>query len=153
MLNVGPWNRLPLTIRWLEQELAKDFSDFKVPPIHMPICYGPVISKKVAKQHNSDSDPEDLHKRIKYCYICNEEIFDNKELTCLNSECDLVSHIICLSKHFLDPGEYVPVEGVCPKCKETFLWGDIVRKYKGCYGTLNLTLNVNGDDFYSSDSD
>ncbi|KAK9746708.1 GIY-YIG catalytic domain [Popillia japonica] len=151
MLNVGPWNRLPLTIRWLEQELAKDFVNLKLPPIHMPVCYGPVISKKLPKQRPEEDSEEIV--QIDYCFICNKRIISEKKLTCLNTSCDIISHITCLSEHFLSVGEYVPVEGTCPKCKQIFLWGDIVRKYKGCYGTLNVTLNVKGDDFYSSDSD
>lgn len=118
----------------------------------MPICYGPVISKKIQKKQSLEELSVSLDIEIEYCWICKQRICD-KKLTCLNTKCDLISHIICLSKYYLNGGEYVPIEGNCPKCKETFLWGDVIRKYKGCYGTLNLTLNINGDDFYDSDSD
>lgn len=40
MLNIGPWNRLGLTIQWLKQEYAHEFSGFFKPPLHMPIVYG-----------------------------------------------------------------------------------------------------------------
>ncbi|XP_018323482.1 structure-specific endonuclease subunit slx1 [Agrilus planipennis] len=158
MLRTGPWNRLPLTVRWLNEDFAKQFPEDKPPPFHMPICYGPVISKKVTETKETtdsviskDSCIEKANNII--CFICHQ-IIDGKRLTCVNPECDLVSHIICLSKLFLEPGQYVPVKGMCPKCDGVFLWGDIIRKYKGCYGNLKMGLTADmGDTFYESDSD
>ena len=47
MLLVGPWWRLPLTVRWLKQEYMLPFPLDKQPPVHMPIAYGQVeIFKK-----------------------------------------------------------------------------------------------------------
>lgn len=47
MLRTGPWHRLPLTIRWLKQEYQQEFPPNLLPPMHMPIVYGPVRRKKV----------------------------------------------------------------------------------------------------------
>ncbi|XP_055642804.1 structure-specific endonuclease subunit SLX1 homolog [Toxorhynchites rutilus septentrionalis] len=48
MLRIGPWNRLPLTVRWLVDEYHREFVVGKAPPMHMPICFGRV--KKVPKK-------------------------------------------------------------------------------------------------------
>ena len=48
MLQTSPWDRLPLTIRWLKQEFQLEFDPNNVPPKHMPIQYGPVQPKKVS---------------------------------------------------------------------------------------------------------
>lgn len=111
----------------------------------MPICYGNVISKKLP-----DSTAQEEYQTDTVCCICYETIV-GKPLQCLKKDCKAVSHIICLSQHFLDKGEYIPIEGKCPKCEEVFLWGDLVRKYKGCYGNLDLTVNCN--DLSDVDSD
>lgn len=57
--------------------------------------------------------------------------------------------MICLSKKFLQKGEFIPIEGKCPKCGEIFLWGDLIRKYKGCYENLDITLDC--DEIYDSE--
>lgn len=124
----------------------------KVPPLHMPICQGPVVSKKIQK---NAEDPEEVTDQCNssYCNLC-FKLNEGKSLKCLNSNCNLNSHVICLSKYFLGKGDYVPIEGRCPKCGGTFLWGDIIRKYKGCYNTLDLRINIDSaNDFYCSDSD
>ncbi|XP_031348439.1 structure-specific endonuclease subunit slx1-like [Photinus pyralis] len=99
MFRVGPWLRLPLTIRWLNQEFARDFPSDKLPPFHMPVCYGPVVSKKL-KCGSGDHGPN----QSSTCVVCSGDI-DEKPLVCLSPDCDLVSHIVCLSKSFLEPGE------------------------------------------------
>ena len=50
MLLVGPWRRLPLTIRWLNQEYELDFPLDRQPPVHMPIAYGQVELMKEKKR-------------------------------------------------------------------------------------------------------
>lgn len=44
MLRVCPWNRLGLTIRWLNQEYIQEFPSGLAPPLHMPIAFGPIDS-------------------------------------------------------------------------------------------------------------
>ncbi|XP_971859.2 structure-specific endonuclease subunit slx1 [Tribolium castaneum] len=133
MLQVGPWKRLPLTIRWLNDEFRRDLE--KKPPDHMPICYGPVISKKIPSVVT-------LSHETNFCYLCNDEVFNG--MKCLNFECDLNAHVICLSKCFLKGGDYVPVEGRCPKCCQPCLWGDLVRRFKG-YHNQDVEITNLGD--------
>ena len=47
MLNMNPWRRFPLTVRWLKQEYTRQI--VPAPPLHMPLAFGPV-SVKVAKK-------------------------------------------------------------------------------------------------------
>ncbi|GLV38287.1 nuclease slx1 [Carabus blaptoides fortunei] len=120
MLRVGPWNRLPLTVRWLEAEFARDLPADKIPPVHIPICYGPVISKKLKKPDELTQRPEDTRiSPSDTCILCNKTVELDKQLKCLFADCPMVGHIVCLSRVFLNIGEYVPVEGTCPKCKRS----------------------------------
>lgn len=122
----------------------------------MPICYGTVISKKIPKLHDnqtSDTSCDEIIPMWDTCQICFVSIND-KAMTCLNFKCNLVSHVTCLSKFFLESDQYVPIEGKCPTCNENFLWGDLVKKYKGCYSDLNIHIDPEmGNDFYTSDLD
>nr|XP_054767531.1 structure-specific endonuclease subunit slx1-like isoform X2 [Lytechinus pictus] len=63
---------------------------------------------------------------------------DDTMLTCLYPSCKAEYHMTCLSKCFLkhEPDQLLPVEGSCPSCKETVLWGDLIRKKQGCYANL-----------------
>lgn len=96
----------------------------------MPICHGPVKSKKIEKNCSS---PTSTHRDL--CKLCFKAI-ENSKLTCISPHCDLVCHVICLSKCVLKIGEYVPIDGSCPLCDQYFLWGDVIRKFKGCYKDL-----------------
>ncbi|XP_073947750.1 structure-specific endonuclease subunit SLX1 [Choristoneura fumiferana] len=127
MLRVGPWCRLPLLIRWLEKDFFEEFPPEREPPSHMKICHGPVKSRNLKKVKKNTDLP---HTE---CLICSGYITSaESKLTCLNSDCELISHITCLAKLFLEPSEFVPLEGLCPFCGTNLKWGDLIRKIKGC---------------------
>lgn len=65
------------------------------------------------------------------CFMCKKYVAIPDRTKCLSDECQLNCHLICLSQRFLQPGEYVPISGSCPKCRQMMLWADIIRKYKG----------------------
>lgn len=116
----------------------------------MPISCGSVETKRLPKDIKSKEVEEETTTSFT-CQLCFECI-ENKKLSCLNPSCDFLSHVLCLGNYILESGEYVPIEGNCPKCEQNFLWGDIIRKYKGC-DNLNIVFNGIADDFYSSDSE
>ncbi|XP_053527473.1 structure-specific endonuclease subunit SLX1 isoform X6 [Artibeus jamaicensis] len=49
-------------------------------------------------------------------------------LCCPHAGCSLRAHMICLAQEFLqeEPGQLLPLEGQCPGCKNSLLWGDLV---------------------------
>ncbi|CAI9744297.1 structure-specific endonuclease subunit slx1 [Octopus vulgaris] len=152
MLRVGPWKRLPLTIRWLKQEYQREFPPKLLPPTHMPIVYGPVQSRKISRSKTSTpADTEGLDVKLNTCSVCRELIVDNlAELKCLS--CTARSHITCLAKHFLsknlleDTLSILPVDGNCPVCHQELLWGDLIRLKKGCYQGLTKSQDDDVDD-------
>jgi len=148
MLNLGPWNRLPLKVRWLKPEYKQEFA--LEPPLHMPIVFGPVKTtsmsqkaqkiKKLKKKTSgtSENEMEDLAEAEEdeelLCCICFKTVMSSKKLQCVSIKCSSVTHPICLSGFFLGDSENViPVNGNCPTCGQETAWGDLVRKAKGCY--------------------
>lgn len=65
MLRVAPWNRLPLTARWLKQEYRMDFEPSLQPPLHIPIAFGSVRAKKT--QLLQSAGEEEVLSR---CFLC-----------------------------------------------------------------------------------
>ncbi|QQP49056.1 Structure-specific endonuclease subunit SLX1 -like protein [Caligus rogercresseyi] len=139
MLQTPPWSRLPLTLRWLRPDLTSIPQD-KSPPLHMPIVYGPVCSIKIpsAKGSNPETDMEEHDSLI--CSICFSDIGPISEecVKCISPKCSAASHITCLANQFLvnEPDRLLPISGKCPVCDLDVLWGDIIRKKKGCYSKL-----------------
>ncbi|CAH2052452.1 unnamed protein product, partial [Iphiclides podalirius] len=128
MLRVGPWNRLPLVIRWLEADLCLAFPPGKEHPSHMVVKHGPVKAKPLKSNHK-DAAPTSTYVE---CLLCSGYLNSAERLTCLNANCDLATHVTCLADLFLEPGEFVPIGGKCPFCDTELLWGDLIRKLKGC---------------------
>ncbi|XP_050546627.1 structure-specific endonuclease subunit SLX1 homolog isoform X2 [Daktulosphaira vitifoliae] len=87
MLHSGPWNRLALNIRWLNTIYKKDFNTSKLPPLHMPICYGPVVCKKIASSNDvSILDNSD----ILTCVQCMQKCTIENILCCINPDCQMM---------------------------------------------------------------
>lgn len=102
----------------------------KLPPSHMLIRQGHIVLKKPKRSPATLESDVCSQIPIK-CPICDRYIGEDDRVTCLNAECSLKCHLICLSHRFVEPGEYVPISGSCPKCRQMMLWSDIVRKFKG----------------------
>jgi structure-specific endonuclease subunit SLX1 len=67
------------------------------------------------------------------CGICHEELAHDEGIytICPSPGCETVTHITCLSRHFLK-GEaqdvLVPIKGHCPGCKAESIWADVVKE-------------------------
>uniref|UniRef100_A0A3Q3KIL8 GIY-YIG domain-containing protein n=1 Tax=Monopterus albus TaxID=43700 RepID=A0A3Q3KIL8_MONAL len=130
MLRVGPWNRLPLTARWLKQDYRIDFDPSLQPPLHIPIAFGSVRAKKI----------QILAGWLRGWQILVRSFLQvSDKLSCFHPYCAMSSHVICLAKHFLksEPSHLLPVEGECPSCHRSVLWGTLIRHKHGCFGDLD----------------
>lgn len=133
MLRVPPWNRLPLTARWLKQEYRMDFEPSLQPPLHIPIAFGCVRAKKTPTLPSGEEQEE-----LSWCCLCGRIVKASEKLSCFHPSCRMSCHMSCLSKHFLksEPTQLLPVEGQCPECLSTVLWGSLVRHKHGYFGDL-----------------
>lgn len=168
MLRVAPWNRLPLTARWLRQEYRMDFDPSLQPPLHIPIAFGSVRAKKMPPLPSTGEDKEVMS----VCFLCKgitkvnvvkkcvqQTIYPrlsglvhfhfppplpqgSEKLSCFHPSCGMISHLICLARYFLrsQPSHLLPVEGECPSCRRSVLWGSLVRHKHGCLGDLEEIL-------------
>lgn len=96
----------------------------------MLIRQGHILLKKPKKSTESCTQSIEC-QTPKKCPICDRFVGDTDGVTCLNMDCVLVCHLNCLGQRFLEPGEYVPISGSCPKCHQMMLWSDVARKFKG----------------------
>lgn len=138
---IAPWNRLPLTIQWLSDEHFREFPVGAAPPMHMGVRCGKLkIRPKIGNETAQHIRP------AQHCSICDNIIKNEaKELvSCLNSHCFMVAHIVCLAKIFLgnECSQIIPVAGICPDCSVEMLWGDVIRKAKGC---CDVVPDLNND--------
>ncbi|KAN0099757.1 hypothetical protein V8E51_013532 [Hyaloscypha variabilis] len=66
------------------------------------------------------------------CAICHGELEHDAGIytICPNKACESVSHLTCLSHHFLKDEEdaLIPVKGHCPNCKAEIRWVDVVKE-------------------------
>uniref|UniRef100_A0AAZ3NV43 Structure-specific endonuclease subunit SLX1 C-terminal domain-containing protein n=1 Tax=Oncorhynchus tshawytscha TaxID=74940 RepID=A0AAZ3NV43_ONCTS len=135
MLRVMPWSRLPLTTRWLKQEYRMDFEPGLQPPLHVPLAFGSIRARK---QKPKDVEEEQEEKGADICLLCQGTVKSADKMTCFHPLCHMTSHVICLAKHFLtgEAAHLLPVEGECPGCHHSVLWGSLIRHKNGCYGDL-----------------
>ncbi|XP_077597681.1 structure-specific endonuclease subunit SLX1 [Stigmatopora nigra] len=128
MLRATPWCRLPLTVRWLKPDYKLDFEPTLRPPPHVPVVLGAVATKK----STPGEDPGDAG----VCLVCQTPVQASQALRCVHASCGMRSHVICLARQFLrsEASQLLPVEGRCPSCRRSLLWGDLIRLKRGCVG-------------------
>jgi structure-specific endonuclease subunit SLX1 len=134
MLRTGPWNRLPLTIRWLKQEYKEDFPPSEQPPRHMAIAYGPIDLQKSKESVTEEeavepTSPVTLQQCCDVCYQTFKED-ENGSLVCYHKPCKMIGHVLCLAKLYFKDGMLIPIAGNCVLCGEELLWGELIRRYK-----------------------
>ncbi|XP_075220010.1 structure-specific endonuclease subunit SLX1 [Lycorma delicatula] len=133
LLSVGPWNKLPLEMSWLNDDYMKNIID-RVPK-HMPwqvntATFSLNLSGKTYKNYekiNTKRGQVFISEQYIMCPLCMNIIIRNEKMLCINKKCEQVFHITCLAECFSEEGSLLPVEGTCPNCKEKMLWGDLVR--------------------------
>ncbi|XP_034080738.1 structure-specific endonuclease subunit SLX1 isoform X2 [Gymnodraco acuticeps] len=135
MLRAPPWSRLPLTARWLRQEYRMDFEPSLQPPLHVPIAFGSIRAKKKLQPAGEDEEEE---QETSSCFLCKGLVKVSEKLSCFHPSCGMSGHVICLAKHFLksEPTHLLPVEGRCPACQSSVLWGSLIRHKHRCFGDL-----------------
>ncbi|CAG8973473.1 hypothetical protein HYALB_00011068 [Hymenoscyphus albidus] len=93
---------------------------------HIPIDY------TGEKEHLFKSKDIIDFEREGDCAVCHETLQSGggMHIICPASECEAVSHVSCLGKHFLkdDDDELVPIRGHCPSCKTQLIWVDLVKE-------------------------
>ncbi|XP_043416099.1 structure-specific endonuclease subunit SLX1 isoform X1 [Prionailurus bengalensis] len=131
MLRVPPWVRLPLTVRWLRADFRCDLCP--PPPPHMPLTFGPPPPRAAAPKRRAgplaDLESEPDQDAEACCALCAGSFQDEEgPLCCPHPGCRLRAHVICLAEEFLEkePGQLLPLEGQCPGCKNSLLWGDLI---------------------------
>lgn len=130
MLNLGPWNRLPLTVRWLRPDLKfAEFPQEKRPPNHILVMQGPLDALKSKKLNSKEQEDDDKEDRI--CSICFVSVPPEDRVQCQYSKCGAMFHIVCLAARFRAQSEeettfIIPVHGTCPVCEQLMRWGDAI---------------------------
>lgn len=104
----------------------------------MDIAYGRVRVRAKTKRseaiHRDELGRQRSTQQAADCAICQRPIGrDNASLGCTQqNNCSAIYHMVCLAVAFLEPGEYVPVRGECPRCRTELLWGQLIRQANGC---------------------
>lgn len=124
MLRAPPWARLPLTLRWLRPDFRRELCP--PPPPHVPLAFGPPPPRRRADPAAHPARTPDTETR---CSLCARALQDEEApLCCPHPDCPLSAHMICLAHLFLEeePQQLLPLEGQCPCCKNSVLWGDLI---------------------------
>jgi structure-specific endonuclease subunit SLX1 len=127
----------PPSLEMPEQESGASPKSKKQKPTHGigALCIDYNLSRPHIEKGKSIIDFE----REGSCAVCHVELEHDSGIytICPNSDCEAVTHMTCLSQHFLSTDEdaLVPTKGNCPVCKTEIQWVDVVKE---------LTLRMRG---------
>ncbi|KAF8569313.1 hypothetical protein P879_04631 [Paragonimus westermani] len=139
MLRTGPWNRLGLIIRWINQSYFREFNTNLIPPLHMPVVFGPL---KPSEKKGTESIPVLL---AGVCALCGQHFDDSITPVICPAACSSGQwHLMCLARHMLlsqnlpnspDKQEkidyLIPLCAPCPSCGSSdLLWPNLIAEWK-----------------------
>ncbi|XP_017031122.1 structure-specific endonuclease subunit SLX1 homolog [Drosophila kikkawai] len=130
MLCVGPWNRLTLTVRWLETDYERGFEVSL--PKQIEIVSGKVTITASQRKRGGTAEAPTPIAWAPECHLC-MQVIDQPErsrLGCTNPTCRLTCHMLCLANYLLgdEPGHYIPVGGECPLCETRLSWSALLQR-------------------------
>ena len=105
------------------------------------------LKKKKSKKNDEKGDDDQIDSTPLLCGLCFENIPVIDQVKCLNTKCESAYHLVCLANSFRAKAEesdelgrkfFLPIDGNCPVCEAYVLWGDVIRKKKGCYKDVNV---------------
>ncbi|VDO95754.1 unnamed protein product [Heligmosomoides polygyrus] len=123
LMNCRPWNQFALTFRWLLPMEELPFPENILPPKHTLLKYG-LIEKSTTEISCEYSDYIEKGE----CRLCDEEIVKLSHLVRCTS-CAAHFHAGCLAINGLAGQRNLlyPVLGDCPRCSQSYIWGDVIR--------------------------
>lgn len=138
MLHLDHYCRWPLNLHFTSQEIYSKFLEYRKIPVHVRVTEGSLSVLPVIHELSLDQFSSDRFNDSCACSVCGEEIeieATHDWLSCSSKTCPMISHIICLSRLFLEseglPGNnLIPLHGDCPCCKTTLKWGKLINALK-----------------------
>ncbi|XP_062919479.1 structure-specific endonuclease subunit SLX1 [Mobula hypostoma] len=130
LLRCPRWGRFPLTLRWIHQQHRQEWPPGSAPPPHVALAFGEVGGGPAEEGSETETGMEMWTGTGGECSVCGKPLTEDGVLvSCVHPWCTARSHIICLAQRFLqgDPEQLLPLEGVCPGCGRSFLWGNLMR--------------------------
>ncbi|KAJ1359330.1 hypothetical protein KIN20_018024 [Parelaphostrongylus tenuis] len=124
-MNARPFNSFALTFRWLLPLEEQPFPEEVPLPLHVRKKYG--LIEKSSCEVPSEKDG---YVEKGCCRLCDKAIHKLSHLVrCPSILCGAHFHTSCLALDGLkgDRQMLYPVEGNCPRCFQSYLWGDIIR--------------------------
>lgn len=135
MLNITPWNKLPLVINWITDNYKEYLQNCPSPPAHMSSLIQPLSEFKLNNDTEEDYDSDEFDGfdiTDTSCHLCKSKLLNFDEVIyCTNRDCNSSYHTTCLAMNLIKSKDIIiPIEGKCPECELTIVWKEAINKKK-----------------------
>ena len=147
MFHLDQYKRWPLHIHFTNSSVQKMFEKLLDLPPHVGVSAG-TLDMIPYDQNAKTLDGLDSFM----CNICEKHVdieTPHNWLSCTSDSCPMLSHLICLSTHFLkkeneslDIPNIIPLQGACPSCHKDLKWGNLIKEMKSRSGSSSTSSNI-----------